>query len=86
MFRNENVSKLVVIDDRFKIEGVFTYYDLISALMAPLEKENKTIKSSEIMPQRNQSIQYYVSVNVNKMKETEYLEELLHNILTKKYW
>lgn len=83
LFRSERVSKLVVIDDAFKLIGIFTYYNLIAALMAPLKKEHASEGDDEIMPQRNQTITPYISTTVETMTEDQFLDESLSEMLTK---
>lgn len=38
LFESEDVSKLVVIDKKMKLQGIMSYYDLIPHLLAPKDK------------------------------------------------
>jgi CBS domain-containing protein len=83
IFRKEKVSKLVVTDEAFKVEGLFTYYELIAALMAPNKREHDSEGAAEIVPQRNEQIKPFILSAVETMDQSDYLDEALRVIIGK---
>lgn len=81
VFRDHEVSKIVMIDDHFAVQGIFTYYDLVSALKGPKTREHYTEGVEEVVPARNEPIMPYIHRKVDTLKVTHYLEDALKIIL-----
>jgi CBS domain-containing protein len=78
------VSKLVVINRDMKLKGVLSYYDLISFLIAPREKEQRGERRGDKISLTHKLIKNFSKNFVLTLGPNDQMEEALRLILEKK--
>jgi len=83
-FRKNRYSKLVVVDSGGKLRGILSYFDLISYLALPKEKETFGDKKGEKTSFLNLPIKNFTKTHVIILKKENYLTDVINLILEKK--
>ncbi len=83
-FKTYRLSKLVVISHEMKLKGILTYYDLISYLIAPKEKEHAGERSGNKVSFAHQKVKNFSRGFVLTLTPEDTMEEALRLIIEKK--
>lgn len=84
LFETEQVSKLVVIDHDMKLQGIFSYYDLIPHLIAPRDKQDYARENSnEHDPYVHMKVRNVMQQRVHMRKPDVTLSECLTDMVTR---
>ena len=82
ILKTYKISKLVVIGSDMKLKGILTYYDLISFLVAPKEKEQGSRMGDKVSIQR-QKVKNFMKTRVLTLYESDRFSQALSLILDK---
>lgn len=83
-FKLYKISKLVVINKDMRIKGLLSYYDLISYLIAPKEKEHRGDRVGGKISLLHQRVKNFAKSFVLTLTPEETMEEALRLIIEKK--
>lgn len=81
LFKQYRLSKLVVVSRNLKLKGVLTYFDLISYLILPREKQNLGTREGNKIPFYRRQVKYFMKTNVYTLSPQSYLFEAVKLIL-----
>ena len=83
LFKENKISKLVIIDKNMKLQGVLTYYDLIPYLMAPGVRNNRSMRAGEKEQFNKMKVKNYAKPTVIALHENAKVSEAIELILTR---
>ena len=83
-FKKYKVSKLVVVNKDKKLQGVLSYYDLISFLIAPKNKEHLGDRSGNKVSLNHRQVKNFTKTFILTLSLEDSMEEALRLILEKK--
>ncbi len=84
IFKTYRVSKLIVINKGMKLRGILSYYDLISFLITPKEKERKGERTGNKVSLTHQRVANFIKRFVLTLTAENSLQDALRLILEKK--
>lgn len=84
LFKSTKFSKLIVIDQGFKLKGILSYFDLIYYLMLPKESPGRGDKDKNKISFFHQQVKKFMKTYVLTLTKENLLSEALNLILTKK--
>jgi len=84
LFKQYRISKLVVVNHEKKLRGVLSYYDLISFLMMPREKEQRGERRGGKVNLNFQKVKNFAKTLVLTLSPENMLYEALQMIIEKK--
>ena len=84
LFKRYKFSKLVVVNSERKLKGVLSYYDLVSFMVMPKDKEKRGERKGNKVHLTNQTIKYFYKTYVLTMDENKRLYEVIDLIINKK--
>jgi len=84
LFKLYKLSKLVVIGRELKLKGILSYYDLISFLITPKEKEHAGERNGNKVSFSHQKVKNFAKSFVLTLKSEDTMEEALRLIIEKK--
>lgn len=82
LFKKYRVSKLVVIGTDMKLRGVVSYFDLISYLTIPKEKQHFSSREGNKIPQLKRQIKTVMKPHIYTLSQENMLSEVADIILT----
>ncbi|MBP9798082.1 CBS domain-containing protein [Candidatus Woesebacteria bacterium] len=82
-FRENKVSKLVVVDDKGLLSGVLAYYDVIKHLSEPRDRQNILSRKGEKNPLLQKPIRNFFKKDVLVLSKTHTLADAVKLILEK---
>ncbi len=86
LFEEEDVSKLVVIDEDMKLDGIMSYYDLIPHFIAPTDKPDSGSKLVRIDDQDmfvHLKVKNVMQMRVHTRKPDDDLRTVVSDIITR---
>lgn len=86
LFESEDVSKLVVIDEDMKLEGIMSYYDLIPHFIAPTDKPDSGSKLVRIDDEDmfvHLKVKNVMQMRVHTRKPEESLRDCVNDIVSR---
>lgn len=83
-FKESKISKLIVLNRENKLRGVITYYDLISYLATPKEREHTGDRKGTKTPFLNYQIKNLMKTMVLTVADDASIADAVHLILDKK--
>lgn len=83
LFKRYRVSRLVVLSKDFKLRGVVTYFDLISYLLTPKEKQHFSSREGNKIPFLKQYVRTAMRNSVVVANKEDKLGHLVDNVLEK---
>jgi predicted transcriptional regulator len=84
LFKKYRVSKLVVVSKDFKLKGIMAYYDLISYLITPKEKQHWSGREGNKIPLLKRHVRNFMKTNVLTLTKEDKLNQAAEMILEKK--
>lgn len=83
LFKIHRLSKLVVISKNFKLKGILTYFDLISYLITPKERQNLGEREGNKTSFNRRYVKNFMKTNVYTLSPNQLLTEAATLILEK---
>lgn len=83
LFKKHRLSKLVVISKNLKLRGILTYFDLISYLITPKERQNFGEREGNKASFYRRYVKNFMKTNVYTLKPNQLLTEAVSLILEK---
>ena len=84
LFKDFRVSKLVVLNQARKLAGVLAFYDLISYLASPKEREGSGDRKGVKTPFLNYQVKNFMKTSILTLPKTATVERAVQMILEKK--
>lgn len=81
LFKQYRISKLVVISKDFKLKGVLAYFDLISYLVTPKQKQHLSAREGNKTPILNRQVKNFAKTNVLTLTTNDRLSQAADMIL-----
>lgn len=84
LFKDKKVSKLIITNKNMKLKGILAYFDLISYLVAPKDKQRRGEREGNHINFYNMRVNNFAKTYVLTLKSSDYLSTALKLILDKK--
>lgn len=84
IFKKTKYSKLVVVDNNFKLKGILSYFDLINYLMSPKDRQSFGSRNGTKANFYHLQVKHFMKKYVLTLTENEVLTAVIKLILEKK--
>ena len=84
VFKSTKFSKLVVVDNNFKLKGILSYFDLVYYLMSPKTSPGKGDREGNKISFFHQPVKKFIKTFVLTLTKDNFLSEVIDLILEKK--
>ncbi len=81
LFKQYRISKLVVVSRDFKLRGILAYFDLISYLLSPKEKQHFGTREGNKIPLLKRCVRNFMKTNVLTLTTEDRLDQAAEKIL-----
>ncbi len=83
LFKEHKISKLVVLDNRGKLDGILSYYDLVPYMIAPGKRKKGGRGSDETNTFRNAKVKNYMQKTLQILTQDKTAADAIDMILEK---
>lgn len=80
-FKNERISKLIVLSKDFKLKGVLSYYDLLPHLTTPRERQGSGARVGDTTASHDRPVKHFMKTQVITLTGQNFMSDAAHLIL-----